>query len=199
MRTRASSAEGPGDLDELLLPRRQVARRGAWRGPPAGRRGRAASRPRSAIARRSSSRAARRRCVSRPRNMLAATIRFSARFSSWWMRTMPASDGVGRRRRSGPACRRARISPASGVVDAGEDLHQRGLAGPVLADDGQHLAGARVSDTPSRARTPGKRLSMPVARQAEAAWAASAEPRVRDGVGVGGYLPTDLNWSRTVS
>ena len=27
-----------------------------------------------------------------------------------------------------------------GVVHPGDDLHQRGLAGPVLADDGQHLA-----------------------------------------------------------
>ena len=46
---------------------------------------------------------------------------------------------------AGPAKRTgwpsSRTSPASGLVDAGEDLHQGGFAGPVLADDRQHLAG----------------------------------------------------------
>ena len=78
---------------------------------------------------------------SRPRNRLAATLRFSARFSSWWISTMP------RRRASRDAVQVDRLAverdfAGVGPVDAGEDLHQRGFAGPVLADQGQHLAGA---------------------------------------------------------
>ena len=37
-----------------------------------------------------------------------------------------------------------RISPASGVTRAGERLDQAGLAGAVVADDGQDLAGQQV-------------------------------------------------------
>ena len=44
---------------------------------------------------------------------------------------------------AGEADRLAVESHLAGVrlVDAGDDLHQRGLARPVLADDGEHLAG----------------------------------------------------------
>ena len=64
-------------------------------------------------------------------------------------------DGVvdGQRRR---ARRRRRGSmPALGAVDAAEDLHQRRLAGAVLADEADHLAGRDVQEKPSSATTPG--------------------------------------------
>ena len=116
--------------------------------PAAGRRRRArATRPGRrgrAAAARASSRAVE-PAEQPPRRRLAAEeevggdVRFSARFSSWWMRTMPRAmaSATPAKRTGWPS---SRTSPASGV-DAGEDLHQRGLAGPVLADDGQHLAG----------------------------------------------------------
>ena len=45
---------------------------------------------------------------------------------------------------AGEADRLAVEAELAGVrrVDAGEDLHQRRFAGPVLADDGEHLAAA---------------------------------------------------------
>ena len=47
-----------------------------------------------------------------------------------------------------------------GEIDTGKDLHQRALAGPVLADDGQDLPAPELMLTSSRARTPGKVLEI---------------------------------------
>ena len=56
----------------------------------------------------------------------------------------------------------SRISPASGLVEAVEDVHQRRLAGAVLAEQGVHLAAAggrgRLS---SLATTPGNAFVIP--------------------------------------
>ena len=51
----------------------------------------------------------------------------------------PAAGG-----RTRPASPAISIVPGVGLVDAGEDLHQRGLAGAVLADQAEHLAGAEL-------------------------------------------------------
>ena len=48
-----------------------------------------------------------------------------------------AGERRGERRSALPS---TRISPSSGCKVAGEDIHQRRLAGAVLADDGMHLA-----------------------------------------------------------
>ena len=48
-----------------------------------------------------------------------------------------------------------------GLLHAVEDLHQRGLAGAVLADEGVDGAGRTVMSTSWLATTPGNRLVMP--------------------------------------
>ncbi len=53
------------------------------------------------------------------------------------------------------------MSPSSGGLHAAQDLHQRALAGAVLAHQREHLTGLSESETPCRATTPGKRLVMP--------------------------------------
>ncbi len=99
--------ERAGDLDELLLAGREGLDPRAGRGLR-GRPTRASSfAARAAIAAGSSTRRPPAVVTSRPRNRLSATVRFSARFSSWWIRLTPARDRVARGRRSGPACRRA--------------------------------------------------------------------------------------------
>ena len=129
-----------GDLDELLLADPQAAdaglgvevdaeageQRAGRRRPSRGGRGRG-----------------RRGSGSRPRKMLAATLSSGTRLSSWWMMAMPAASAsrTPAKRTGAPSIR---ISPSSAVLDAGEDLHQRGLAGAVLAHQGVDLAGAEV-------------------------------------------------------
>ena len=72
------------------------------------------------------------RC-SRAMNTLSAMLRFGNRLSSWWMITMPRLGGVARTAQHDrlavelERARRRRLDP-------GEDLHQRRLAGAVLAE-----------------------------------------------------------------
>ncbi len=55
------------------------------------------------------------------------------------------------------------IVPASGAKRAGEHVHQRALAGAVLADERVDLAAAQIErSTPSSATVGPKRLRMPV-------------------------------------
>ena len=130
-----------GDLDELLLADAEARRpappgRGRCR---AGRGGaRAAARPwRGGRGR------GRRGSGSRPRKMLAATLSSGTRFSSWWMMATPARSASRTlaKRTGSPSIR---ISPSYVGVHAGQDLHQRRLAGAVLAHQRVHLAGAEV-------------------------------------------------------
>ena len=81
--------------------------------------------------------------ISRPMKMLSRTLRFGARLSSWWMIEMPRSRAsVEEEKATGLPSRM--ISPEVGLHDAGEDLHQRRLAGAVLAEQRRHLAAVDV-------------------------------------------------------
>ena len=71
--------------------------------------------------------------------MLAATSRLSKRLSSWWTKAMPAPiASVDGQRRVLDAVDADRAGARRD--DAAEDLHQRRLAGAVLADRPMHLA-----------------------------------------------------------
>ena len=83
------------------------------------------------------------RTNSRPRKTLSATVICGTRLSSWWMIATPAVC----------ACAdvaELHLSPAdfepAGIfgLNPGEDLHQRRLAGAVLAHQRQHLPGGDV-------------------------------------------------------
>ena len=159
MRMRDRLGKGPGDLDQLLLADRQVA-------------------DRPAAASVSSPTRASRVVASR---VMAVFVEPEAEQAA--PGRLPAQEQVGRRREilrevqflmdehDAVSCRApvnageshrpaveqdvARVGP----IDAGEDFHQRRFAGPVLADDGQHLPGrAARRPTPSRACTPGNDL-----------------------------------------
>ena len=67
----------------------------------------------------------------------------------------PELAGVGRPAEDDRARRRARPMPVSGLVDAGQDLDERALAGAVLADERVDLAGAQLQ------RHVGERLGRP--------------------------------------
>ena len=132
--------QGLGDLDELLLAHAQAggARLGVEVDAEAGEE---LCRAATTMARRSRKRPA--RSGSRPRKMLAATLSSGTRLSSWWMMATPArSASRTLAKRTGASS--IRISPSCGGEDAGEDLHQRRLAGAVLAHERVNLAGAEV-------------------------------------------------------
>ena len=79
------------------------------------------------------------RLISRPMKMFWATLKCGASRISWWTRTMPwrsASTGL----ENSTVLPSSRIDPAGRLQMAGENLHQRGFAGAVLADQGMHLA-----------------------------------------------------------
>ena len=137
----------PGDLDQLLRPDTQVADR--W--PRAGCRDARAARgprPRSAGARGAGSSPPRTR--SWPSMILASTD------SCGRQRQLLVDHGHAARQRIARTARgvrlaverhRARVGPNG----AAEDLHQRALAGPVLADQGANLARARPRSRRPRA------------------------------------------------
>ena len=125
-----------GDLDDLLLADAQVAdrasrSRAAPRGAPAAV---------AVISRwRCWSTITPPRMRSRAMKTLSAMLRFGKRLSSWWMIAMPRSA----------ASRGPLISTGSSVeleragggrLDPGEDLHERRLAGAVLAEQRGDLA-----------------------------------------------------------
>ena len=74
----------------------------------------------------------------------------------------PVVDRLPRRARSVTGSPLIRISPSSGSVEPVEDVHQRRLAGAVLAEQRVHLAArAGRGSTWSLATTPGKRFVIP--------------------------------------
>ena len=119
-----------GDLDQLLLadPQGADAGVGVEVDAQAGSAARGAARSRAAAV---DDQPGDQR-VSRPRKMLSATLSSGTRLSSWWMMAMPAASAS---RGAGEADRRAIERELAVVVgmDAGQDLHQRRLAGAVLA------------------------------------------------------------------
>ena len=140
---RAHSATAPS------RSRRAAAARSTARPPacPARRRaraGRGTAAPSSRIAARSISRSGPQRVGSRPSRTLPATSRLSSRFSSWWMKAMPSAVArvdVAHRRRGAPSIEHlTRV----GLLDAADDLHQRGLAGAVLAEQRDDFSGVHV-------------------------------------------------------
>ena len=126
----------PADLDQLLLADRQVADQRV-RVEVLPEPGRAPARALRAGRRRR--RTGRRRRSSRPANMFSAMDRFGKRLSSWWMMPMPrpmASRGLP----SVTGSPSSRSCPDGRLLRAGQDLHQRRLAGAVLADQHVDLA-----------------------------------------------------------
>ena len=121
-----------GDLDQLLLADPQVLHQHV--GPDAG------LQPIQELARRAApapcGRCESRLVISRVAKMFSATDRLPNRLSSWNTMPMPRAHGIAGRGeghllavQQDPALRR--------LLDAGDDLHQRRLAGAVLAD--QHV------------------------------------------------------------
>ena len=88
---------------------------------------------------RSTSRSGPPRSGSRPMKTLAAASRLSKRLSSWCTKAMPAAIASATviASRSVPS---TRIAAGARRDHAAEDLHQRRLAGAVLADEADHLA-----------------------------------------------------------
>ena len=77
------------------------------------------------------------------RKMFSVIDRCGIRASSWWMMTMPfcSLSRMPWKRHSSPLKKNSPSYDAVGV-HARDDLHQRGLAGAVLADQGMDLARA---------------------------------------------------------
>ena len=73
----------------------------------------------------------------------SAMVRLVKRFSSWWMKAMPARSAS---RGSRGACSLAvqQHLPRVERHDAAQDVHERGLAGPVLADQSDDAAALDV-------------------------------------------------------
>ena len=93
----------------------------------------------------------------RPAKTFSATVRSGKTVGSWYIATMPEPVRRPAGRRSAAARRRRGSRPSSGLDDAGEDLHERRLAGAVLADERVHRAGLdREADV---RRAPGRRRS----------------------------------------
>ena len=80
---------------------------------------------------------------SRPMKMFWATERWPIRFSSWWMMLIPMSCAA-RGVLISTSAPLTRIVAGVGAVDPGQDLHERGLAGAVLAHQGVDLAGPEL-------------------------------------------------------
>ena len=127
-----------------------------WRSRPAASRRRSARRTRVSglglqadlvRAPRAASRASRRRRAASPASSRgrgrcsARCVRSSARLNSWWISTMPGASASREPAKAGCACRRRSSAPPLGCFVAGEDLHQRGLAGAVLAEQAVDAAG----------------------------------------------------------
>ena len=98
---------------------------------------------------------------SAPSSRFSSTVNGSTSMKCWWTMPMPALiASCGPRMRALPAVDQDRA--AVGLVEAVEDVHQRRLAGAVLADDA--VDRSRPATTRSIARlawTAPKRLSMP--------------------------------------
>ena len=76
--------------------------------------------------------------------MFSATVMTGMSMKCWCTIPMPrVIASCGELMTTGFA-RRCRISPSSGVVEPVEDVHQRRLAGAVLAEQRVHLAAAEV-------------------------------------------------------
>ena len=143
--------DGAADLHQSACPPGSAFRRAS---PPAAE----SDAPRSA-ARRAPS--CRRRFTqpsgsasSRPRKMFSATVRCGASSDSWCTMAMPmaaASRGV--LRSTSRPCHS--IWPASRSTHSGDDLHQRGFARAVLAEQQMHFA--RVDGQVAVARAPSRR------------------------------------------
>ena len=128
-----------GDLDQLLLGERQLGDRRVGR-ESRRRGGRAAAAPRRAACVRSISCSEPPCSGSRPMKTLAATSRLSNRLSSWWTKAMPAADRLADGERASRSTPSISMRAARRRDHAAEDLHQRRLAGAVLADQADHLA-----------------------------------------------------------
>ena len=89
--------------------------------------------------------------------MFSATVSSGNSSSSWKIVAMPrrwASCGLAKRTVLAVQADGAGV----GLVEAGDDLDQRRLAGAVLAEQRMHLAGADVEADPVQRAHAGKRL-----------------------------------------
>ncbi len=113
------------------------------------------------------------------RKMFSAMVRLVKRLSSWWMKAMPLRVGVagiGAAHRAAPSrC----IAAGIRLHDAADDVHQRRLAGAVLADQAEHAAAAESRLTSRTAWMPKKALRYPVELEDRVAHAAPSRARSR--------------------
>ena len=135
---RVGDREGPGDLDHLPLGERQVADDLARRDAVAreDRVERVADEG-AGLADASAGRAARGWMM----RAFSATVRLGQSESSWKTQRTPEACAAPTEYpadRSSPAIS---MTPASGASDPGEHVHERGLAGAVVADEADALAG----------------------------------------------------------
>ena len=144
------AAVGSSRIRHRALPDRARAISTTWRSPmrrdPTVRSG-SMSDPRRSRAATACSRAARqstlpRRVGQRPRQMFSVTVRGGASVSSWKTMRMPIAAGEQRRRAGDVAPVEGHPTRIRGIV-ADEDLHQRRLAGSVLAEEGENGAASR--------------------------------------------------------
>ena len=136
---RAPGARARQHACRSLSDSRSAGRRAAAR-PPAARR---APRSRAGVA--PPRRQLRRNTPSEPIQTFSSTERGSTTSTSWNTVAMPAAARAAATERHGLA-RPAARAPGVGPVNAGEDLHERRLARPVLADDAVHLAAASSNE-----------------------------------------------------
>ena len=93
-----------------------------------------------------------------------------------------ADAGGARVARRAEADRLAVDAHLAGVagVDAGDDFHQRALAGAVFAREAVDRAGGSAKSTPRNAWTPPNALEMPVSSSRAGAIAASSAAQIRN-------------------
>ena len=126
------------DLQPLLLADRQRRRRAGRDRAPGRIAARCASRPASPPARSS-----RPPLPGRPTSRLSSTRQPRREVEMLVHHADAGGERIGGRAGCAPACLRPRCVPASALVDAEQDVHQRRLAGAVLAEQAEDLAGRK--------------------------------------------------------
>ena len=93
-----------------------------------------------------------------PRNTFSATVRWGTTATSWATSAMPRSQRLARRAERDRLAAQRQLALV-GREDAGDDLAERGLAGPVLADEGVDGAGPDLDGDVVERPGPAERLA----------------------------------------
>ena len=119
-----------------------------------------------------------------PSTTFSSTVRLSASAKCWCTMPMPAASAAcgepGASGASAPSCAGHLDRPCVGHVVAEQDVHQRGLAGAVLAEQREDLAAPQVEIDRRRWR----RARRSACRCRQAQDAAAGRPRTRDHDGI---------------